>query len=221
MTAEAMTTTRRRPAYVAAKRVFDIVAASAGLIVLSPLLLVIAVLIALDSRGPVLFRQKRIGLHGGEFTMLKFRTMYVNSDEAHHREMVRRTAMGEKTTLADGRQVYKPPNDPRVTRVGRWLRASCADELPQLINVIRGDMSLVGPRPALSYELPFYKEWHYARFELVPGITGLWQVTRDAGVSFDDMMRLDIEYGGKATVLSDLLLVLRTLPAVVRQRGVF
>jgi lipopolysaccharide/colanic/teichoic acid biosynthesis glycosyltransferase len=182
---------------------------------------VVVVAIRLDSPGPAIFRQERIGRHGRRFTMLKFRSMRADADERVHRESVRRTALGIRTPLADGREVFKSPDDPRVTRVGRIIRPTCIDELPQLLNVLRGEMSLVGPRPALAYELPFYKSWHFARFDVLPGITGLWQVTRTTDTSFDDMMRLDIEYAASSTVLRDLQLMLLTIPSIIRDRGVF
>jgi lipopolysaccharide/colanic/teichoic acid biosynthesis glycosyltransferase len=210
-----------RKIYLSAKRGFDLVASITGLILLSPLLLLIAVAIKLDSRGPMIFRQTRLGQGGREFTMLKFRSMYQDNDEAHHREMVRKTALGIRTVQADGREVYKPASDPRVTRVGHIIRLTCLDELPQLVNVIRGEMSLVGPRPALEYELPYYKDWHFHRFDYKPGITGMWQLKRGSDTNFDDMMRLDIEYGQQSAFFKDVLLVALTIPGVIKQRGVF
>ena len=210
-----------RPIHAAAKRLVDVTLSLAALLVLSPLLLLVAIAVRIDSDGPAIFRQERIGRHGRRFTMLKFRSMRANADDSIHRESVRRTALGIRTSLADGREVFKSPDDPRITRVGRIIRATCIDELPQLINVLRGDMSLVGPRPALAYELPFYKNWHFGRFNAVPGITGLWQVTRSTGTDFDDMMAMDIDYALTSTIRQDLSLIVLTIPAVIRDRGVF
>lgn len=206
--------------YPALKRCIDVALSAVGLIVTGPILLAIAILIKLDSRGPALYRQQRIGAGGQPFTMLKFRTMCQDADDAPHREAIRRAANGERTSH-NGKQVFKSPADPRITRFGRFLRASCLDELPQLVNVLRGEMSLVGPRPALAYELEFYKDWHHQRFSVRPGLTGLWQVRRATAKDFDDMMRLDVEYCTGCSFWTDAKLIAMTIPAIVKERGVF
>lgn len=203
------------------KRLVDIVLSSVALATMLPLFIIIAVLIRLDSPGPALFRQQRIGRGGRPFTMLKFRTMHHDSDDQPHREAVRRAAEGTRTALPNGERVFKSPDDPRITRIGKFLRTWCLDELPQLINVLRAEMSLVGPRPALDYELPYYKDWHYQRFAVRPGVTGPWQVKRREATDFDDMMRIDVEYGASCSIWQDLKLIVMTIPAIVREKGVF
>ncbi|MEX2159806.1 MAG: sugar transferase [Dehalococcoidia bacterium] len=205
----------------ACKRALDVVCAAIALAALSPLLLLIALLIKLDSPGPALFKQRRIGRGERLFTMIKFRTMYDGADDRLHRESVHRTANGIRTETSDGKLAFKSLEDPRITRVGKVLRAWSLDELPQLFNTLRGEMSVVGPRPALEYELPYYKTWHRRRFEVLPGITGLWQVKRKDQETFDDMMRLDVEYAQSCSVWNDIKLIAMTIPAIVRERGVF
>lgn len=207
--------------YHACKRVLDITLAALGLIALAPLMLLIALIIRLDSPGPALFKQLRLGRRERPFIMIKFRTMYNNVDDRLHRESVHRTANGIRTELSNGKRVFKSLDDPRITRSGKVLRAWGLDELPQLFNTLRGEMSIVGPRPALAYELPYYKEWHRRRFDVLPGITGLWQVKRTDLESFDDMMRLDVEYAASSSVFTDIKLMALTIPAIVRERGVF
>lgn len=204
------------------KRVFDIVLVSIGLILLSPLLLVIALAIKLTSRGPVLYIQRRIGENGRPFPMYKFRSMRVGSDADVHRQHVARL-IRENVTLeeaqADGQDSLKLTGDPRVTFVGGILRRLSLDELPQLLNVLRGEMSIVGPRPPLSYEVALYQDWHRQRLQAIPGITGLWQVKGRNRVSFDEMTRMDLEYIEQQSLWLDLKLILQTPLAVLSGRG--
>lgn len=212
---------RSRRLYHAGKRLMDVALSSVALVVLSPMFIIIAILIRLDSPGPALFKQGRIGRNGRTFGMLKFRTMRVDADDRAHREAIARVVRGGRVTLASGEQVFKPPDDERITRVGKFLRAGSLDELPQLINILKGQMSLVGPRPALDYELPYYKAWHHQRFAVRPGLTGLWQVRRKEAEDFDDMMRMDVEYVRSFSLWLDVKLILLTIPAIARDREVF
>jgi exopolysaccharide biosynthesis polyprenyl glycosylphosphotransferase len=203
------------------KRAFDLAVALPLLVVLSPLFLLIALLIRLDSPGPALYRQERIGENGRPFTMFKFRSMYQDADprvhEAYVTDLIRRNVSPQHEN--GGRAVLKQQQDPRVTRVGRVIRKTSLDELPQLFNVLRGEMSLVGPRPALAYEVAVYKDWHRRRLAALPGITGLWQIVGRNQVSFDDMVRLDIEYIEHQSLLYDIAILLRTPWAVLTGRG--
>jgi exopolysaccharide biosynthesis polyprenyl glycosylphosphotransferase len=200
------------------KRSFDILVSSAALVLLSPLWLVIALLIKLDSRGSVFYRQERVGMDGRVFLFLKFRTMRTGSDDAAHREYQRKLIAGQPDVNLgdDARPVYKLRDDPRVTRVGRVLRRLSLDEFPQLLNVLRGDMSLVGPRPPIPYEVEAYELWHRKRLDMKPGLTGLWQVSGRNRLSFDEMVRLDLFYIENWSLLLDLKIILRTLPVMLR-----
>ncbi len=196
----------------ALKRAIDILVSGLGLIALSPLLALIALAIRLDSPGPVLFRQTRIGRNGKPFTIYKFRSMVVNAEEMQ--DQLR------KLNEADG-PLFKIKDDPRRTRVGRFLRRTSLDELPQLYNVLRGDMSLVGPRPALPEEVAQYQEWHKKRLEVSPGITGLWQVSGRSKLSFDEMVLLDIYYVENWSPALDLRILLKTIPLVLLGDGAY
>jgi lipopolysaccharide/colanic/teichoic acid biosynthesis glycosyltransferase len=211
----------RRPYHVVAKRALDVVLSVTLFAVLSPLLLVTAALVKLTSRGPVLFRQERVGHMMKPFTMLKFRTMHVNVDDAIHREFVSAFInSGGQAVDADNNGLFKIVDDPRATRIGRVLRRLSLDELPQLWNVIRGDMSLVGPRPPLCYEVEHYKVWHRRRLmEAKPGITGLWQVTGRSRTTFDEMVRLDLRYAKSNSVWTDIKILLATPRAVISGNG--
>lgn len=185
-------------------------------------LLLIALLIKLTSRGPVLFRQTRIGQHGKTFCFFKFRSMQVNNDATVHQEYVRRFIAGqaELHTVNGKAGVYKITNDPRVTAIGRVLRKTSLDELPQLLNVIQGHMSLIGPRPPVPYEFQQYDLWHRRRvLEIKPGITGLWQVNGRSRTSFDDMVRLDLQYAREWSLWLDLKILWRTPGAVLSGIG--
>jgi len=192
---------------VAFKRVLDVVVAAGVLLLLAPVLLVAALAVRLSSPGPVLFRQSRIGRDGRPFEMLKFRTMYADCDSAAHKAYVAALIRGE----ADQRGgVFKLADDPRITRVGRWLRKTSIDELPQLINVLRGEMSLVGPRPPLAYEVELYDERAWQRLSVPPGVTGLWQVSGRNKLNFQQMVDLDLEYVARWSPALDLAIAVRT-----------
>jgi len=194
------------------KRAFDIVAALLLLVLLSPLLALLALIIRLDSKGPVIFRQTRCGKDGKLFTFYKFRGMVADAEA--------RQAEFDHLNEAQG-PIFKMKHDPRVTRVGRVLRRTSLDELPQLWNVLRGEMSLVGPRPPLPKEVEKYEEWHRARLRAVPGITGLWQVSGRSHLGFDEMTRLDIEYLNVWSLALDLRILVRTVVAVVFAHGAY
>jgi exopolysaccharide biosynthesis polyprenyl glycosylphosphotransferase len=200
------------------KRACDVVLGVFALVVLAPLWSVVALLIKLDSRGPVFYRQERVGMDGRIFLFLKFRTMLTGADDREHREYQRRYIEGRPdTNLGDSRRpVYKLHQDPRVTRTGRWLRRTSLDELPQLLNVLRGDMSVVGPRPPIPYEVESYALWHRKRLDMKPGMTGLWQVSGRNRLSFDEMVRLDLFYIENWSLWLDLKIMLRTLPVLLR-----
>jgi lipopolysaccharide/colanic/teichoic acid biosynthesis glycosyltransferase len=202
------------------KRAMDIVCSFAMLVACLPFFLVIAAAIKATSKGPIFFRQKRVGQHGRNFTFLKFRSMYVNNDHSAHREYVSQLIAGKAERVAvngNSTGVYKLANDKRITRIGQFLRKTSLDELPQFWNVLCGDMSLVGPRPPIPYELAAYQTWHRRRLlQVKPGITGLWQVTGRSRVSFDDMVRLDLQYATMWTPWLDLKILLQTPAAVVK-----
>jgi exopolysaccharide biosynthesis polyprenyl glycosylphosphotransferase len=207
-----------RPALVGsqlvAKRAMDFMGALAGLIVLSPLLLLVSLAVRLTSRGPVFFRQNRVGLGGDEFEMLKFRTMVADA-EAQQAKL-------EAANVYSSDPLFKLRSDPRMTSIGVFLRRSSLDELPQLLNVLRGEMSLVGPRPALPTEVSRYQQHHFVRFEVLPGMTGPWQVGgRNAIKNFEDVVRLEADYIRGWTVWRDFWILLRTVPAVLSMRGAF
>ncbi|MGH9942711.1 MAG: sugar transferase [Pyrinomonadaceae bacterium] len=200
------------------KRATDVLVAGLALLLLAPLWLLVALLIKLDSKGPIFYRQERVGMDGRIFLFLKFRTMRADADDAVHREYQRKLIAGASdTNLGDERKpVYKLRDDPRVTRVGHALRRLSLDELPQLLNVLRGDMSLVGPRPPIPYEVEAYELWHRKRLDMKPGLTGLWQVSGRNRLSFDEMVRLDLFYIENWSPLLDLKIILRTLPVMLR-----
>ena len=203
------------------KRGFDIIASSALLILSAPLLFISGLMIWLFDGRPLLFRQTRIGIHGKPFELLKFRTMRANCGEHVHREYVKDWIRqnGSANGKSNGQIVYKLDRDPRITPIGTWMRRFSIDELPQLINVLRGEMSLIGPRPALPYELELYQDWHRHRLDAPPGITGLWQVSGRNRLSFDEMVQLDIEYMEDWSLYRDLEILVRTLPAMFGGSG--
>lgn len=207
----------------ALKRAFDLAAGGLLLLFSAPFLGLGAMAIWLFEGGPVLFRQTRIGIHGRPFSMLKLRTMRPAADDSPHRDYVQRWIREGAAAAEDGGnsgRTFKLAGDRRITAVGRWLRRFSIDELPQLINVVRGEMSLIGPRPALPYELELYKPWHRRRLEAVPGITGLWQVSGRNQLSFDEMVRLDVQYLQDWSLSGDLRILARTVPALLRGGGV-
>jgi lipopolysaccharide/colanic/teichoic acid biosynthesis glycosyltransferase len=191
------------------KRFIDFAGALAGIVVLSPLLLLIGLVIKIVSPGPVFYRQPRVGHRGQLFTCWKFRTMRIDSDPRLHQRHIRELVeAGRPLEKLDGR------DDPRIIPFGRFLRLSGLDELPQLLNVLRGEMSLIGPRPCIEYESEQFDRWQLRRFDTVPGLTGLWQVSGKNRTTFNQMMRLDIAYARKKSPWMDLLILLRTLPAI-------
>jgi len=212
----------RRPEQVI-KRCIDIAGSFAALVVASPAFLVIAALIKLTSKGPVFFKQERVGKYARKFTFLKFRSMFVNNDHDIHREFVAKLIAGSIDTECEQKQkVYKLTNDPRVTTVGRFLRRTSLDELPQFLNVLLGDMSLVGPRPPIPYEVESYDIWHRRRLLMVkPGITGLWQVNGRSRTTFDEMVRLDLQYAKSWSIWMDLRILLQTPRAMVAGDGAY
>jgi exopolysaccharide biosynthesis polyprenyl glycosylphosphotransferase len=197
---------------LAVKRALDVVGSMLGIIVLAPLFLGIAVFIKATSRGPVFYRQERVGKHGPTFRILKFRTMTSGAD-----------AHVEKLMMANGGYApfYKLREDPRVTRVGKWLRRSSLDELPQLVNVLRGEMSLVGPRPQVRAEVAQYDPEHHTRLLVKPGITGLWQVSGRSDIPWREAVHLDVHYVDSWSLAADLRILLKTPKAVTRSRGAY
>ena len=207
---------RSRPAYTASKRVVDSVAAIVLLVLLVPVFLLVALAVVVDSGWPILYRGERIGRGARTFTVFKFRSMRANADPSLHREYLRELLAGK---VASSNGLYKVPSDPRITRVGAFLRKSSLDELPQLVNVIRGEMSLVGPRPEVPYALADYEPWMYRRFEVTPGITGLWQVSGRGRIGVRDMLRLDVQYADECGFAADLAILAKTIPAVLHGAG--
>jgi len=217
-----------RHLYFSCKRVMDVVVAGLLVPLLLPLMLLVAVLIKLDSRGPVLFVQERIGvkrrIKGGRvtwelypFSFYKFRSMVTDADPTPHQEYFKNFRLG--CVAGDPGRPFKLTEDSRLTRIGGILRRTSMDELPQLVNVLKGEMSLVGPRPALLYEALEYDEAHYERFRAMPGITGWWQATARSRVGFQEMIRMDIDYARRSGFWFDLKILLLTIPAVLSCRG--
>ncbi|MGC8490563.1 MAG: sugar transferase [Syntrophobacteraceae bacterium] len=209
-----------------AKRVIDILGALVALALFFPFFLIISAMIKLSTRGPVFFRQERVGQYGKRFVLLKFRSMYVDSDPSLHKEYTKKLILagrkGSCNGAGQGAGVFKIRNDPRVTPLGRFLRRSSLDEVPQLLNVLAGDMSLVGPRPPIPYELEKYDLWHRRRvLEMKPGITGMWQVEGRSSTTFDEMVRLDLYYMTHWSLWLDLKLIFKTPLAVLSGRGAY
>jgi lipopolysaccharide/colanic/teichoic acid biosynthesis glycosyltransferase len=221
------------PEYFFQKRVFDLLVSVVLLILTLPVWLLIGVAIRATSPGPIFFKQERIGVRrvksGGRyvwvvepFVMYKFRSMYVNAPDSTHRDFVKAFIRNDRNTMTavnNGKASFKIEDDPRITRVGKLLRKTSLDELPQLLNVIRGEMSLVGPRPALHYEFEDYQEWHKERLTAKPGITGYWQAKGRSSVDFDTMAQLDIQYARNQSLLFDLKILLMTPMSVIRGKG--
>jgi len=214
-----------RKLFSGVKRVMDIVGSVLALLINAPVFMAVALAIKLSSKGPVFFRQQRVGQHGKPFTFLKFRSMYVGNDASVHKEYVKQFIAGRaelKPSDGNGNGVYKLTNDSRITPVGSFLRRTSLDELPQFINVLKGEMSLVGPRPALSYEVENYDLWHRRRLlEAKPGITGLWQVNGRSRVKFDEMVRLDLRYARTWSPWLDMKILMRTPRAVLFGEGAY
>ncbi len=198
--------------YLAAKRVFDLIVGIVILVLLLPILPFIAIMIKLDTRGPVVFKQDRVGENGRIFKFYKFRSM-VHSAESSRDDLIR---LNEQ----EG-PIFKIKSDPRITGVGAFLRRSSLDEIPQIFNVIRGDMSIVGPRPPLLEEVAEYQPWHMKRLTVKPGITCLWQIAGRSHIGFNEWMRLDIEYLKTRSFRTDLLIFLKTIPAVIARKGAY
>jgi lipopolysaccharide/colanic/teichoic acid biosynthesis glycosyltransferase len=208
------------PGYLRTKRILDIVFTLLILLPLCVVIAILAVLIRIDSKGPIFFRQKRVGLNGVEFDMFKFRSMYVNADDSAHREVIKQYMNGETLNgKIDTENLYKLVDDPRVTRIGRFIRKTSIDELPQFINVLRGEMTLVGPRPPLPYEVEAYSLSDWMRLCGKPGLTGNWQVYGRSRVPFKKMVEMDIEYLEQQSIWQDLKLIALTLPVMLRGRG--
>src|SRR5579872_56191 len=206
------------------KRAIDVIGSLLALMLAFPLMLAIAAGIKITSTGPIIFRQVRVGVRGTKFIFLKFRTMYSGNDQTIHEEYTKRLISGKAQAGCPARNepVYKLKDDPRVTPVGRFLRKTSLDELPQFVNVLKGDMSLVGPRPPIPYEVESYAAWHKRRLLTVkPGITGLWQVGGRSRVKFDDMVRLDLKYAKSWSVSEDLKILLKTAGAVLSGDGAY
>jgi lipopolysaccharide/colanic/teichoic acid biosynthesis glycosyltransferase len=210
----------RRRAVAVLRRNFDLVVGLLLILLLSPVLIGVALAVRLDSRGPALFRQRRVGHKEREFTLFKFRSMRVDADPRGHREYVTALIKGEGSAPEGGRvNLYKLAVDNRITAVGRWIRRWSLDELPQLFNVVRGDMTLVGPRPAIPYEVGEYPAWYRERFAVKPGLTGYWQVSGRSERTYEEMVRLDIEYVERRSVGLDLLILLKTPWVVLSRKG--
>jgi len=195
---------------LAVKRAFDVVASALALLVLAPVFAATAIAIKLDSQGPVFFRQRRVGLNGRTFQILKFRSMYVDAEARLEQLRARNEMTGP---------VFKMANDPRVTRVGRLIRKTSLDEFPQFWNVLLGDMSVVGPRPPLPAEVRKYRQWQRRRLSMKPGLTCIWQVSGRNQIDFERWMELDLEYIDDWSLWRDLHICLRTIPAVLTARG--
>jgi lipopolysaccharide/colanic/teichoic acid biosynthesis glycosyltransferase len=207
---------RARSAYAVFKRVVDTIGAIVLILLLCPLFLIVALAVVIDSGWPIFYRGERIGRNAHTFRVLKFRSMRVNADSSIHAEYLRDLLQGRAEATGG---IYKVPRDPRITRIGGLLRKSSIDEFPQLVNVLRGEMSLVGPRPEVPYALADYEPWMFRRFEVQPGMTGLWQVSGRGRLSVRDMLRLDVEYAERCDMGLDLDILVRTIPAVFRGTG--
>lgn len=208
---------------LAAKRVIDIFGSVFGLLVFSPVFFLAPILIRLTSKGPVFFRQERVGKGGKVFKIFKFRTMTVSNDSSQHQEFIEKYIKGEPCGIVDeetGSVVYKIKNDSRVTKIGKFLRKTSLDEVPQFLNVLLGDMTLVGPRPPIPYEVEKYDLWHKRRvYEAKPGITGYWQVYGRSSTNFDSMCRMDLQYIAHQSTLRDLKYIVKTLVVLLTAKG--
>jgi lipopolysaccharide/colanic/teichoic acid biosynthesis glycosyltransferase len=218
------TVAAKRPYEQSVKRVLDVVGAALMLVLLWPVLLLIAVLVQLDTRGPALFVQKRIGKNGRPFDIYKFRTMTHNLDHKDHVRFMQAYIAGDIGSNECGRNggsdvVYKPFTEAQVTRVGRILRKTSLDELPQLVNILKGEMSLVGPRPNVPCEVEAYKEWHMERLRVLPGMTGLAQVNGRSALDFDTISRYDIEYARRMSFGLDIKIMFKTVGSVIKANG--
>jgi exopolysaccharide biosynthesis polyprenyl glycosylphosphotransferase len=210
-----------RRSYRLVKPLIDVVLAAFGLLLLAPVLVLIAVGIKVSSRGPILFTQKRIGKDGVPFKFMKFRSMHVGTDSDKHKEFVTNFISSSGRSEQDKIKVFKITNDPRIFGFGKFIRKTSFDEFPQLYNVLRGEMSLVGPRPCLQYEWECYDEWHKSRLRILPGCTGLWQALGRSTVTFEEMVILDLYYISNMSLWLDLRIVLQTFPVIFLGKGAF
>ena len=202
------------------KMLLDKVLASIAVLLYLPVLLIVAVLIKLTSKGPVFVRQTRLGKNAKPFTLFKFRTMYTGDNQIYAQDFVKNLIAGEYGEIGKD-PLLKLVNDPRVTPLGRFLRKTSFDEFPQFINVLRGDMSIVGPRPPLPFEYELYEEWHKERLSVKPGITGLWQIEGRSRSTFDEMIKLDIKYARQRSILLDLKIIFKTPSVVLSGKGAY
>jgi lipopolysaccharide/colanic/teichoic acid biosynthesis glycosyltransferase len=209
---------QRRQGTELISRAMDLTVATVVLVLASPLMAVVAFAIRLTSPGPALFRQVRVGYQGQRFEILKFRSMYLHCDDTPHRDFVTRMLAGEDPRQSGPHGLFKLERDPRVTPVGSFLRRTSLDELPQLVNVLRGEMSLVGPRPALPWEVELYEPQYRQRFDVRPGITGLWQVEGRSRLRMQEAMALDVEYVNRRCVALNLYILARTLPVILDRK---
>ncbi|HXY55778.1 MAG TPA: sugar transferase [Nitrospirota bacterium] len=217
---------RHRTTSLKVKRIIDVIGSIAGILIFSPFLILVPIGIKLTSRGPVFFRQERVGQYGKKFMFLKFRSMYANNDPDVHKKYVQNLINGKVSgdvgSSATSQKVYKITKDERVTAFGHFLRITSLDEVPQFINVFRGEMSLVGPRPPIPYELEKYKIWHRRRIlEIKPGITGLWQIRGRSSITFDEMVRLDLQYARTWDLWMDVKILLKTPWIVLIAKGAY
>jgi len=230
LSAERTMVTADSPAGAFARRCLDLVAASALILIFLPVMIAIAVAVRLDSRGPAMFRQRRVGYRERQFTVYKFRSMRLDADEERHRQYIsaligtddaaKAQAEADAENGGEGETLYKLAVDDRITPVGRRIRSWSVDELPQLFNVVLGDMSLVGPRPAIPYEVESYPAWYSKRFAVKPGLTGLWQVSGRNQRTYEEMVSLDIDYAENRSFLGDLAILAKTPRAVLGRKGV-
>jgi lipopolysaccharide/colanic/teichoic acid biosynthesis glycosyltransferase len=214
--AERKGTSALRSVPEAAKRISDIGLSLALIIIVAPLLLFLCLMVRLTSPGPAVFRQERLGRNKRPFTLLKLRTMYTGNDDRAHRDYVTSLLSADKAAPAGRSGLFKLDADPRITPLGAWLRRTSLDELPQLFNVLHGEMSMVGPRPVLAWEAEMFGEAHHQRFAVRPGITGLWQVNGRSRLSMQKALDLDVDYVIRRSFMLDLVILLRTVPALFR-----
>jgi lipopolysaccharide/colanic/teichoic acid biosynthesis glycosyltransferase len=210
---------RRGKIYPFVKRVAETILSIVLLILLAPLFLLLTLAIRWDSPGPALFRQTRIGKGGKPFTFYKFRTMFYDIDRSGHQDFLKAYVNGELASGTNGQNMYKPIQANQITPVGRILRKTSLDELPQLLNILKGEMSFIGPRPNIPAEVEAYQEWHRKRLEVLPGITGLAQINGRSTIAFDQIVQYDIEYVENASLLMDLKVAWRTIPAALLGKG--
>lgn len=206
--------------YKILKRILDLVGSAIAIIFFSPIFIIISICIKLTSKGPILFSQTRLGQNAKPFKYYKFRTMYFDIDPTLHQKFVKDLIEGKLLEIGED-SLLKLKHDPRVTPFGRFLRRTSIDELPQFINVLKGELSLVGPRPPLPYEYEKYQKWHKERLSIEPGITGLWQVTGRSSTTFDEMVQLDIEYARKRSLILDIKILIKTMYIVISGKGAY